>query len=159
MFSKILSVLAVVLFATVCKSQDGRFTYGTDYGFTYKATCTNNHTHTVSNAYPFLITAMQFNSDVANTSVVTRVRASKTYQEVGNQVTTNNMGDVETNYSYAVTNTLTVYATNTLLSVTNSGSTIYDTDDIPQMYILLGDVIKWTFSDNTSKLLYFDTIR
>ena len=159
MFSKILSVLAVVLFATVGSAQDGRFTYGTDYGFTYKATCTNNHTHTVSNAYPFLITAMQFNSDVANTSVVTRVRLSKTYQEVGDEITTNDMGGIETNYSFAVTNTVIVYATNTILSVTNAGSTIYGASDISQMYILLGDIITWTFSDNTSKLLIFDAIR
>lgn len=153
------SVLTIGLFVITGLAQDGHFTYSTDYGFTYKAAVTNNHTFTNDNAYPYLISAMQFNSTVANTSVVTRVRPSKTYQFVGDVVSTNAQGSVETNYSAQVTNTIIVYVTNTLLSVTNAGSTIYDASDIPQMYLLLGDVITWTFSDNTSKLLYFDAIR
>ena len=159
MFSKILSVLALVLFATVGSAQDGRFTYGTDYGFTLKLTATNNYTWENDNAYPFLAKSLQFNSDVANTTTVVRVRASKIYQEVGNVVSTNAQSGVETNYSHAVTNIIVTYLTNTFLSVTNSGSEIYDEADIPQQYILLGDVLRFNFSDNNSKIIIMDAIR
>jgi len=159
MFSKILSVLAVALFATIGSAQDGHFTYGTDYGFTYKATVTNNHTFTNDNAYPWKLNSLSFPTDNANTATVKLVKVVKVYQEVGDVVTTNLMGGVETNYSHAVTNTLITYFTNVLLSVTNSGGEIYDSGDIPQTYIQLGDIITWTFSDNTSKLLYFDALR
>jgi hypothetical protein len=147
-------ILASVLFGSAQENFRG-----TDYGFTYEAKVTNNYTFTNNNAYPFTISSMSFNSDVANTTTVTRIRPSSEYQVVGWVVSTNAFDDVVTNYNAQVTNTVTMYATNVLMSVTNAGDTIYDTSDIPQAYFIPGDIIKWDFSDNTSKMLYFDARR
>ena len=110
-------------------------------------------------AYPFKFDAMTFNSSVANTTVVQRVHAYKMNQTVGNIVTTNDMGGVETNFYYQVTNVLSYVSTNILLSVTNSGEAVYTKDDIKQLWIHAGDVVIWSFSDTNSKTLLYDTTR
>ena len=158
MIRKLLVCAAFAASVFSAYSQD--YSFGSEYGFTYSTNgITNNYTWTNDNVYPFTISAMTFNSDVANTTTVTRIRPVKEYQVVGNVVATNDMGGVETNYSYTVTNTVTVLLTNSLLSTTNSGTDIYDTSDIPQMYFRAGDIIVWSFSDNTEKVLQFDALR
>lgn len=156
---KILGTIMVALLGVTCLAQDGRFTYGTDYGFAFKLTATNSCTFTNDNAYPWKLNSLSFPTDNANTATVKLVKVVKVYQEVGDVVSTNLMGGVETNYSHAVTNTLITYFTNVLLSVTNSGEKIYDSSDIPQTYIQLGDIIKFNFSDNSIKTMFFDTTR
>jgi hypothetical protein len=150
-----LTFMLVCLFSWSGLTQEAK----SDYGFMIKFTATNNYTWVNDNFYPFTINTMQFNTDVANTTTVVRVRPSVVYQTVGDVVTTNRMGGVETNYFAAVTNIVTTYLTNTLLSVTNAGSTIYDQDDIPQQYIQPDDIIRFSFSDNNSKIILMDTRR
>lgn len=156
-----LSIMMVVLFGIVGSAQDALFTYGTDYGFTEKFIVTNSYTWTNNNAYPFKIASLQFNSGTNNTSMVVRLRPNIICLYAGNTITTNPMGWVETNIFYVPTNTITAYITNSLLTVTNTGAQfrIYDTEDIPQQYILLGDVLKFDFSDNCAKIIYMDAIR
>ena len=154
---KLVNMLAIVLLASsVCLAQEN--VRGSEYGFTYKKALTSTYSWTNDNAYPFKISSMQFNYDTATTGVVTRIRPSVTFQTVGNVVSTNPMGGIETNYSWTITNKPTVYLTNVFLSVTNSGSVIYDTDDIVQQYILMGDVLRFNFGSG-SRLLIFDATR
>jgi len=161
MMKYLLTFMAVCLFGLTGLSQDALFSYGTEYGFVLKLTATNNYTWTNDNFYPFKINSLQFNTDVANTTTVVRVRHSKVPQYVGDLVTTSyfGYGAVVTNYDYTITNYATTSITNTFLSVTNAGSTIYSSSDIPQQYIQLGDVITFSFSDNNSKLIFIDATR
>lgn len=130
-----------------------------EYGFTYVTPVAGSYVWTNDNAYPFKFDSMVFNSSVANTATVNRVRSYKVNQEVGWVVTTNDMGDVESNYYHQVTNVVTVAATNNLLSTTNSGALVYTSSDIKQIWIHFGDVIRWTFSDTSTNVLFFDTTR
>jgi hypothetical protein len=132
---------------------------GGDYGFVIDVPVSRSHTWTNDNAYPFVLHDMRFNSSVANTATVAVVREYKVNQVRGNVVTTNDWDVVETNYYYTVTNVVSSAFTNTILSVTNSGSTVYTVDDITQMYIQYGDKIIWTFSDTATNVLTWTTIR
>ena len=132
----------------------------TTYGFTI-ATNVSGATYvwTNDNDYAFRLLNMSFNTDNANTAVVSVIRRhSINPQVVGDVVTTNEMGGVETNYYGTVTNTITFYATNTLISTTNTG-TIFDEDDFPKTYFRLGDILNWTFSDTNIKAIIFDAVR
>jgi len=135
-------------------------THATTFGFTFATNVSgSSYTWTNDNDYAFRLLDMSFNTDIANTAVVTLVRRhSITPQLVGNVITTNDMSEVETNYYYIITNTVTSYETNALLSVTNT-STLFDENDMPKVYIRLGDILRWTFSDTNTKGIVFDTLR
>jgi hypothetical protein len=158
---KILLSVAALLFGWLAQGQT--IYRGTDFGFTFvtniAASTNRSIAWTNDNAYPFKIASMVFNSDVANTAVVSRIKNIVEYEMVGDVVTTNDMGGIETNYSYTVTNTVTTALTNTLLSVTNAGSAVYQESDLAQIYIHLGDIIHWSFSDTNEIVIIFDAMR
>ena len=135
-------------------------THATSFGFTFATNVSGaTYTWTNDNDYAFRILDMSFNTDIANTATVSLIRRhSITPQVVGDVVTTNDMGGIETNYYYIITNTTTSYETNVLLSVTNT-VTLCDEDDMPKCYIRLGDILQWTFSDTNTKGIVFDTLR
>jgi hypothetical protein len=152
-----MSLVAVLMIAAVCQAQTVQFV--TSHGFSMATNVGSSLVWTNDNAYAFKFDAMTFNSTVANTATVQRVHAYKINQVVGNVVTTNGVGDVETNYYGQVTNVLSYVFTNLLLSVTNSGSDVYTKDDIKQLWIHAGDIVIWSFSDTNSKPLLYDTTR
>ena len=135
-------------------------THATSFGFTFATNVSGAaYSWTNDNDYAFRLLDMSFNSDIANTATVTLVRRHNiTPQLVSDVVTTNDMGGIETNYYYIVTNTITSYETNVLLSVTNT-ATLYDEDDMPKVYIRLGDILRWAFSDTNTKAIVFDALR
>jgi len=148
---------AVLVISAVCQAQTVQFT--SHHGFSEAVNVTSSLVWTNDNAYPFKFDTMIFNSTVANTATVQRVHAYKVNQVVGNVVSTNDMGGVETNYYGQVTNVLSYVSTNLLLSATNSGSAVYTKDDIKQLWIHAGDIVIWSFSDTNSKTLLYDTTR
>lgn len=150
-------LFAAMLMSVVGLSQDIKLM--SHHGFSMATNVAGSLVWTNDTAYPFKFDAMTFNSSVANTTVVQRVHAYKMNQTVGNIVTTNDMGGVETNFYYQVTNVLSYVSTNILLSVTNSGEAVYTKDDIKQLWIHAGDVVIWSFSDTNSKTLLYDTTR
>lgn len=155
---KRLVLLGSVLFvAAACWAQDVQF--ATHHGFSFVTNVSSSLTWTNDNAYPFKFDSMVFNSSVANTAVVSRIHSYKINQVVGNVVTTNGMGGVDTNYYNQVTNVLTSTFTNVLISVTNAGDAVYTKDDIKQLWIHAGDIVVWTFSDTNSNTLMYDTTR
>jgi hypothetical protein len=154
---KLMLFFAVLVISLVCQAQTVQFV--SSHGFSMATNVGSSLVWTNDNAYDFKFDAMTFNSTVANTATVQRVHAYKINQIVGNVVTTNGMGDVETNYYGQVTNVLSYVSTNVLLSATNSGSAVYTKDDIKQLWIHAGDIVIWSFSDATSKPLLYDTTR
>jgi hypothetical protein len=154
---KKMMLFAAMLMSVVGLSQDIKLM--SHHGFSMATNVAGSLVWTNDTAYPFKFDAMTFNSSVANTTVVQRVHAYKMNQTVGNIVTTNDMGGVETNFYYQVTNVLSYVSTNILLSVTNSGEAVYTKDDIKQLWIHAGDVVIWSFSDTNSKTLLYDTTR
>ena len=131
-----------------------------EFGFRFSTNVTAlTYSWTNHNAYPFRILNMSFNSDAAVTTTVTLVRPhSITRQIVGDVITTNDMGGIETNYYYIITNTVTSYATNLLLSVTNTG-TLYDEDDFPKVYVQRDDVLRWNFGATNTISILLDAMR
>ena len=154
---KFLLFAAMLMVAFTCSAQNVQFT--SHHGYSMATNIGSSLVWTNDNAYPFKFDAMTFNSTVPNTTTVQRVRAYKINQERGNVVTTNDMGTIETNYYYQVTNVLSYVSTNLLLSITNSGSAVYTTDDIKQLWVHFGDIVIWSFSDTNSKTLLYDTTR
>jgi len=155
---KILLAIAGLMFSLGVYAQD--VSVGTDYGFLMRVPVAGSYVFTNDNVYPFLLHSLVFNSSVANTTTVNRVHYYKADQVVGWTVTTNAyLGIVETNYSAQVTNVLTTAITNQLLSATNSGSDVYTTDDIKQVYIQTGDLLQFNFSDTSTNILLINTIR
>jgi hypothetical protein len=154
---KLMLFLAVLAISLACQAQTVQFV--SSHGFSMATNVGSSLVWTNDNAYDFKFDAMTFNSTVANTATVQRVHAYKINQVVGNVVTTNDMGAVETNYYGQVTNVLSYVSTNVLLSVTNSGSAVYTKDDIKQLWIHAGDIVIWSFSDTNSKPLLYDTTR
>jgi len=148
---------AVLAISAACLAQTMQFT--SHHGFSMATNVTGSLVWTNDTAYPFKFDAMTFNSTVANTATVQRVHAYKINQVVGNVVTTNDMGTVETNYYGQVTNVLSSVSTNLLLCVTNSGETVYTKDEIAQLWIHVGDIVTWSFSDTNAILLLYDTTR
>jgi hypothetical protein len=154
---KVLLFLAVMAISFLCQAQTVQFV--SSHGFSMATNVGNSLVWTNDNAYDFKFDTMTFNSTVANTATVQRVHAYKVNQVVGNVVTTNDMGTVETNYYGQVTNVQSYVSTNLLLSVTNSGEAVYTKDDIKQLWIHAGDIVIWSFSDTNSKPLLYDTTR
>jgi hypothetical protein len=148
---------AVLAISAACLAQDVKPV--THYGFQMTASVASSWSFTNDNAYPFRFSDMSFNSSVANTTVVQRVHPYRVSQIVGWVTTTNAMGESESNYYAQVTNTVVIYATNTILSVTNAGSDVYTSGDIKQLWIHSGDVIRWTWSDTSTNLLIFNATR
>lgn len=148
---------AVLAISAACLAQTMQFV--SSHGFSIATNVVSSLTWTNDNAYPFKFDAMTFNSTVANTATVQRVHAYKINQVVGNVVTTNGMGDVETNYYCQVTNVLSYVSTNMLLSVTNSGDAVYTKDEIAQLWIHAGDIVVWSFSDTNLIPLLYDATR
>ena len=149
--------LAVLAISFAFQAQTVQFV--SSHGFSEAVNVGSSLVWTNDNAYDFKFDTMTFNSTVANTATVQRVHAYKINQIVGDVVTTNDMGTVETNYYGQVTNVLSYVSTNVLLSVTNSGSAVYTKDDIKQLWIHAGDIVTWSFSDTNSKPLLYDTTR
>lgn len=154
---KLMLLVAALVVASMCGAQNVQF--ATHYGFSLATNVSVSWTWTNDTAYPFKFDSMVFNSSVANTAVVQRVHPYRISQIVGWVTRTNEMGSVESNFYAQVTNTVIIYATNTILSVTNAGSDVYTSSEIKQLRMLHGDVIKWNFSDTNSILLLFDTTR
>jgi hypothetical protein len=148
---------AALMISAACQAQTIQFT--SHHGFSMATNVTSSLTWTNDSAYPFKFDSMTFNSTVANTATVQRVHDYRINQVVGNVVTTNDMGTVETNYYGQVTNVLSYVSTNMLLSVTNSGDAVYTKDDIKQLWIHAGDIVIWSFSDANSIPLLYDTTR
>jgi hypothetical protein len=149
--------VAMLMIAAASRSQDVKPV--THYGFLMATNVASSWTFTNDNAYPFRFSDMVFNSSVANTTVVQRVHPYRVSQVVGWVTRTNEMGNVESNFYAQVTNTVVIYATNTLLSVTNAGSDAYTSGDIKQLWIHSGDTVRWSFSDTSTNLLLFNTTR
>jgi len=156
---KKLMLFAVMLVVSVmCRAQTVQF--ASHYGFSEAVNVASSLVWTNDTAYPFRFSDMSFNSSVANTTVVQRVHPYRVSQVVGWVTTaTNEMGGSESNYYAQVTNTVVIYATNTILSVTNSGSDVYTSNDIKQLWIHSGDIVRWTFSDTNTNLLLYNTTR
>ncbi len=152
---KIISGL-VLLLVCACLAQDAPF--GTSRGFTLIKSVPQGsgvYSWTNDNAYPFKITAMSFDMPTANTATVQRIKVLTENQVVGWVVSTNDMGGVESNYYYTVTNVLTSYITNNIMTATNAGSIVYDAEHIKQIYIDKGDILKWTLTyTNATKILF-----
>lgn len=149
--------IALGLVAAACSAQNVVPT--THYGFQLVTNVASSWTWTNNTAYPFKIDSAVFNSSVANTAVFQRVHPYKINQERGWVTTTNDMSEVESNYYAQVTNVVTVYVTNTMLSVTNAGAAVYTTDDIKQLFIHFGDILQWTFSDTSTNTLIINVVR
>jgi len=130
-----------------------------DYGFVFVTNVGSTLTWTNDNAYPFKFNSMVFNKSTINTATVDVVHTYKLYQEVGYKVETNILDFVKTNYYNQVTNIALTIVTNRLLTANDTGTKVYDLNDIQQSYIQLGDLVRWTFSAVTTNLLMFDTIR
>lgn len=155
---RFLLLSAVLAISIVCLAQTVQFT--SHYGFSEAVNVASSRVWTNDTAYPFRFSDMSFNSSVANTTVVQRVHPYRVSQVVGWVTTaTNEMGESESNYYAQVTNTVVIYATNTILSVTNAGSAVYTSDDIKQLWIHSGDIVRWTFSDTSTNLLLYNTTR
>ena len=154
---KMMWLIAVLLSSLTCLAQN--ISHSTEYGFSFSTNVAGSWTWTNDTAYPFRFSDIVFNSAFANTTTVERVHIYKLNQLVGNVVTTNDMGGIETNFYYQVTNTLMTYATNVLLSTTNSGAGAYTSEDIKQLWINFGDIVRFSFSDTSTNLLYFNTTR
>ena len=154
---KLMLFLAVLAISFVCQAQTVQFV--SSHGFSMATNVASSLTFTNDNAYPFRFSDMVCNSSVANTTVVQRVHPYRVSQIVGWVTTTNAMGESESNFYAQVTNTVVIYATNTILSVTNSGSDAYTSDDIKQLWIHSGDIVRWTWSDTSTNLLLYNTTR
>lgn len=150
------------LLACLCAvgSRAQTFQHVTSYGFRFGTNVTaKSYVWTNDNAYPFSIGSMTFNSAAPVTTLVSVVRPyAISRQYSAGVVETNEMGGVETNYYYVVTNTLISYATNVLISATNT-ATLFDEDDIPRVRIANGDRIVWDFGVTNSIGILFDAIR
>ncbi len=154
----LISLLCGLGLLVTARGQSSVATPATDFGFRFATNVTaKSYTWTNDNSFPFYISSMTFNSDAAVTASVTLARAhSRTRQYYGGAVTTNYWGEVETNYTYVITNTVYYYATNELLSVTNTG-TIHT--DIPKVYLLPEDELTWDFGVTNTLSILFDGIR
>ena len=146
-----------LLVACVCFAQDAQLT--TSRGFTLIESVPQGsgvYSWTNHTAYPFKVTGMAFDMPTAHTAVVQRIKTISSNQVVGNVVSTNDMGGVETNYYYTVTNVAKSYLTNTILTATSGGTAVYDYDDIKQVYIDKGDILKWTLTYTNAVKIIFD---
>jgi hypothetical protein len=153
-----LVALLIGLLSTALCAQD--YTKSSEYGFRL-ATNVAESTYgwTNDNTYPFRIYSLALNSGSIVTSTVSLVRPhSITRQLVGDVVTTNDMGSIETNYYYIVTNTVTTYTTNQLLCVTNTAS-IFDEDDMPKVYMQRGDILRFNFGASNAISILLDALR
>ncbi len=149
--------VVMLMISVMARSQSVQLVSG--YGFLMATNVAGSLIWTNDTAYPFKFNTMTFNSTVANTATVQRVHTYKVNQERGWVVTTNAMGTVDSNFYAQVTNVLSYVSTNLLLSITNSGETVYTKDEIKQLWVHFGDVIRWNFSDTNSKTLLYDTTR
>ena len=130
------------------------------YGFRMATNVTaTSWTWTNDNQYPFRLYNLTFNTAGTVTTTVSLIRPHNLgNQVVGDVITTNDMGGVETNYYYTITNTVASYVTNQLLSVTNTSS-VYDDTDFKKIYVLFGDIIKFDFIQTNSVSILIDAIR
>ena len=117
-------------------------------------------------AYPWKIEGLQvWSSGITGTATVRvdRVRTIKKNLYTGGVLVTNDFSEVETNYYWGVTGTVTLACmTNTLLSETRAytNGVNFKCDDFADAYFLGGDVLVVTVNPtNTTRWIMLDTIR
>jgi hypothetical protein len=155
---KLVSLIIGLFAVSIAYAQD--YAKCSDYGFRLSTNVTAlSYSWTNDHDYPFRLGSVTLNSGSIVTTVVSLVRPhSITRQLVGDVVTTNDMGCIETNYYYIVTNTVTTFTTNALLSVTNTAS-IYDEDDLPKVYLQRGDILNFNFGATNTISILIDALR
>lgn len=101
--------------------------------------------------YPALI-RFTYGGSSTNTAVVNQIVKLSTEQYVGDQVITNDIGGVETNYNWGLTNTVETLYTN---EIGRSVSTNATTDSITceNEYFQRGDILNITWSETNTVLL------
>lgn len=128
-----------------------------------RATLPVTGTYTLTNAYsrPWKIVNVWWTQPavVTNTLSITNIHRFVTFTDGGGTIVTNEFGNQATNYLHAITETTVTQSVGVAsVTVTNSLSTVLDTDDLPKdlYYVVGADLLQFTFS--RTNLTYLNII-